>query len=63
MPLRRSFAWYPNVFVFPQQVCPKCDLKQKERAGLWLTCVAGHSGAHVMESGLKWQNTDVLGSV
>ena len=31
---------------------------EKVRAGLRFTCVADHSSAHVVELGLKWENTD-----
>ena len=45
----------PEVCFFPKRVYPKYDENQKERAGVCLKCVAGHSGAHVIESGLNWE--------
>ena len=35
----------------------------KERAGPRLTCVAGHSHAHVIKPGLNWQITDNVISI
>ena len=63
MQLRRSFAWYLKL-VFPKRVYPKYDQKEKKGSGPRLTCVSGHSGAHVMEPGLKWEITgNVFSSV